>query len=108
MFQRDHSSEASLAFPNDAIVRGFLSLWKLYIVLEETGNTVRRDGMREGAKIHGVTGPVTASWNCDAANRRLIITSDAKTAHKVVMDGAEKLMSVTTSRRAGYLHALAT
>jgi hypothetical protein len=87
----DPFANAAPVFMADALCKRTVGDWR--IENESMNGIVRLDEKATGiAKVTERSTTIPVSWTCDAANRGFTVKYDGGTAHKVTMDGSEKLM----------------
>ena len=75
----------------DALCAHAVGEWR--IENEAMNGTVQLDDKATGtARVTEKTTVIPVRWTCDAANRAFSVKFEGSVAHKVVMDGSEKLM----------------
>jgi hypothetical protein len=87
----DPFANAAPVFMTDALCKRTVGDWR--IENESMNGIVRLDAKATGiAKVTERSTTIPVSWTCDAPNRGFTVKYDGGTAHKVTMDGSEKLM----------------
>jgi len=87
----DPFANSAPLFMSDALCKRAVGDWR--IENESMNGIVRLDEKATGiAKVTERSMTIPVNWSCDAANRSFSVKYDGSTAHKVTMDGSEKLM----------------
>jgi hypothetical protein len=87
----DPFANTAPVFMTNALCKRTVGDWR--IENESMNGIVRLDEKATGiAKVTERSTTIPVSWTCDAPNRGFTVKYDGGTAHKVTMDGSEKLM----------------